>query len=215
LGRIRIYRKVPPGEVLDLLDRRALFVSRWGYGSIGQRQRLVLESKLTAMWGELSSPEHWSAGAVWAPFEARLDGGNLALEGAVPRTQFRLKPDKLPVALLLGLENRKKVVLQAVTLGRAATRLSKSKKGAEDRLYWHGLAAEAAEALAEWCGRNAAGRVGWSGFRRISPGFPAWPELSEQRKVFRALRPGRVGVRLSRSFQMMPEYSTSALTYAI
>jgi 5-methyltetrahydrofolate--homocysteine methyltransferase len=215
LGKIRIYRRVPPGEVLDLLDRRALFVSRWGYGSIDQRQRLVLESKLTAMWGELSSPEHWSAGTVWAPFNARLDGDNLTLEGAVPKTQFCLKPDKLPVAILLGLKNRKKVVLQAVTLGRAATRLSKSKKGAEDRLYWHGLAAEAAEALAEWCSRRANGEMGWKGCRRISPGFPAWPELSEQRKIFRALRPGRIGVRLSRSCQMMPEYSTSAAVFTI
>jgi len=53
----------------------------------------------------------------------------------------------------------------------------------------------------------------WKKARRVSPGYPLWPALSEQKKIFAVLKPGRIGVRLSRGFQMVPEYTTSAAVY--
>jgi 5-methyltetrahydrofolate--homocysteine methyltransferase len=84
-----------------------------------------------------------------------------------------------------------------------------------EQFLLHGLAAELTEALAEWSAASIAARAGWNGHRRYSPGYPVWPELSEQRKVFRLLRPSRIGVRLTRSFQMVPEYSTSAIVLPV
>jgi cobalamin-dependent methionine synthase I len=146
-------------------------------------------------------------------FPARLDGDNLILEGSKPQTRFNLKPDKLPASIIPGLKRRQKVVLQAVTLGSKTTRWTKKRRKISDRFLWHGLAAETAESLAEWCSRTAAGEMGWKEWRRVSSGYPSWPELAEQSRLFRLLRPRRIGLSLSRSFQMIPEYSTSAVLF--
>jgi len=53
---------------------------------------------------------------------------------------------------------------------------------------------------------------GWRETVRYSPGFPVWPDLSEQQRIFALFRPERVGAVLSDSSQMVPEYSTSAVT---
>jgi 5-methyltetrahydrofolate--homocysteine methyltransferase len=210
-GTVRIIHRISPAEVLDLLDRRALFAGRWGYKLIGQRQRLELESRLAAMWGELSSPGNWSAGAAWSAFDAESNGGRLVITGVKPDMPLavdirRIRPENLAL---------KRIVLQAVTLGAGAARPAKVRRGGAERMLWHGLAAETAEALAEWCSLKAAGEAGWRSFIRISPGFPAWPELAEQRKIFRLLQPGRIGIRLKRSMMMEPEYSTTAALFPI
>lgn len=211
LGRERSYRRVPPGEVFDLLDRRALFERRWGHGSFGQKDRLELETRLLEMWRELSSPAIWSAGALWRSFDAEPRGGRKISIGVKPATFLAVDPGKIRIAS----GEQGAVILQAVTLGARATGFAKAARSIAGRFLWHGLAAEAAEALAEWCSREAAGSAGWNGFRRISPGFPVWPELAEQRKLFRILRPGRIGISLKRSLVMEPEYSTSAMVYPI
>ena len=80
-----------------------------------------------------------------------------------------------------------------------------------DQFLLHGLSAELTEALAEYGQRRLPKLPGWSKTVRYSPGYPVWPDLSEQKKIFALLRPQRIGVRLAPSFQMVPEYSTSAI----
>jgi len=75
----------------------------------------------------------------------------------------------------------------------------------------HGLAAELTEALAAGAEKAAARSLRLVQSRRISPGYPVWPDLTEQKKLFRLLRPARIGLRLTAAFQIVPEYSTSAL----
>jgi 5-methyltetrahydrofolate--homocysteine methyltransferase len=75
----------------------------------------------------------------------------------------------------------------------------------------HGLAAELTEALAEHAQRRLARRLRAGRTARYSPGYPIWPDLADQTRVFALLRPERIGVRLNESFQMVPEYSTSAI----
>ena len=81
----------------------------------------------------------------------------------------------------------------------------------QEQFLIHGLAAELTEALAELTQRRIQEKAGWPKARRISPGYPSWPELSEQRKLFRFVEPERIGVTLTETFQMVPEYSTSAV----
>jgi cobalamin-dependent methionine synthase I len=106
------------------------------------------------------------------------------------------------------------VGLQLVTVGskvaQEAGRLAREGK-IHDQFLLHGLAAELTEALAQYAQDQLQKQAGWSEAKRYSPGYPAWPELSEQKKVFKLLKPGRIGVRLTRGFQMVPEYSTSAI----
>lgn len=121
------------------------------------------------------------------------------------------------------------LALQLVTVGeRVAEALRElDRQGAVTEMFLlHGLAGELAEALAELRHRRvrqelgiAAGEGGepadlfrgrYRG-RRISFGYPGCPGLEEQTLLFELLRPQRIGVRLSASFQLVPEHSTSAL----
>jgi 5-methyltetrahydrofolate--homocysteine methyltransferase len=94
-----------------------------------------------------------------------------------------------------------------------------------DYLHLHGLAVESAEAAAEAVHRHIRRELGIAGddaqraedlaqqrYRgsRYSFGYPACPELEEQRKLFALLEPERIGVTLTESAQMVPEQSVSA-----
>ncbi len=90
------------------------------------------------------------------------------------------------------------------------------------------LALETAEACAEWL--HARIREDW-GFpdppsmtmrerftakyrgKRYSFGFPACPDLDDQRGIFKLLRPEDIGVELTESMMMDPEASVSALVF--
>jgi 5-methyltetrahydrofolate--homocysteine methyltransferase len=95
-----------------------------------------------------------------------------------------------------------------------------------DYLYFHGLAVETTEALAElvhqrvrrlWgiAGQDAPDMAGL--FRqqyqgaRYSFGYPACPNLEDQRQLCALLQPERIGVGLSEECMLVPEVSTSAL----
>ena len=128
------------------------------------------------------------------------------------------------------------VALQLVTVGpRIVTHCcSLARQGkVHDQFLLHGLAAELTEALAKYTqdyitrtlrGHDPIASIGIVSpdkepcpltmtpkFRRLSPGYPVWPDLSEQKKLFLLLRPHRIGVKLTEGFQMVPEYSTSAI----
>jgi 5-methyltetrahydrofolate--homocysteine methyltransferase len=96
----------------------------------------------------------------------------------------------------------------------------------KDYLHLHGLAVESAEATAEWLhrrmrlelgiteedrtGEQAMVRQGYRG-SRYSFGYPACPDLEDQRPLFQLLDPSRIGVTLTESEQMVPEVSVSAI----
>ena len=99
----------------------------------------------------------------------------------------------------------------------------------QEYLYWHGFGVEMAEALAEYwharvrrelgiaAGDGPAVRDLFAGrYRgaRFSFGYPACPNLEDQEKLFRLLRPQEIGVTLSEEFQLVPEQSTSAIITA-
>jgi 5-methyltetrahydrofolate--homocysteine methyltransferase len=93
-------------------------------------------------------------------------------------------------------------------------------------LELHGLSVQLTEALAEhWHGRIRE-ELGFSmedskdiseildqGYRgsRYSFGYPACPDLEQQRQLCDLLEPERIGVELSEEFQLHPEQSTSAI----
>ena len=120
------------------------------------------------------------------------------------------------------------IALQVVTVGgrasEEAARLYRS-NAYKDYLLFHGLSVEAAEALAEYWHREIRLELGIADedggtmddfvvqkYRgsRYSFGYPACPDLAENRKLFRILAPERIGVTLSEEDQMIPEQTTSA-----
>ena len=121
------------------------------------------------------------------------------------------------------------VAFHVVTAGEIATEHAKklfNENKYTEYLYFHGLGVETAEALAEWCHKKIRTELnihhkdssnmkkllgqGYQG-SRYSFGYPACPYLEDQTKIFELLKPDRIGVLLSESFQLHPEQSTSAI----
>lgn len=121
------------------------------------------------------------------------------------------------------------VAFHLVTMGKEAAEHSAklfASNSYRDYLYFHGLSVECAEALAELWHKKIREELGISGkdapeIRRLfsqgyqgsrySFGYPACPNLEDQRKLFDLLDPERIGVRLTDEFSLVPEQSTNAI----
>ena len=94
----------------------------------------------------------------------------------------------------------------------------------QDYLYLHGLSVEMAEAFAEYLHKRIRGELGFAleeardpdamlaqGYRgsRYSFGYPACPNLADQRQLLALLRAEQIGITLSEEDQPDPEQSTS------
>ncbi|HZU88220.1 MAG TPA: vitamin B12 dependent-methionine synthase activation domain-containing protein, partial [Stellaceae bacterium] len=119
--------------------------------------------------------------------------------------------------------------LQVVTIGRRASEAAREWFAAnryQDYLYLHGLSVEMAEALAEYVHKRIRGELGFAaeeardpeamlaqGYRgsRYSFGYPACPNLADQKQLLTLLRAAEIGVSLSEEDQLEPEQSTSAI----
>ena len=123
------------------------------------------------------------------------------------------------------------MALFVVSCGRGIREKSEAMKDAGDYLNSHllqALALELAEAAAEFVHKRI--RTSWGlvddallstkqlfnavyqGIR-VSFGYPACPELSDQQKLFRLLEPEAIGVQLTDGDMMDPEASVSALVF--
>jgi 5-methyltetrahydrofolate--homocysteine methyltransferase len=126
-------------------------------------------------------------------------------------------------------ETRDVIGLQVVTMGHRASVAARqwfAQDRYQDYLYPHGLSVEMAEALAEYVHRRLCVEKGFAGedardaqalsaqgYRgsRYSFGYPACPNLADQRQLLELLEAESIGVTLSEEDQLEPEQSTSAI----
>ena len=119
--------------------------------------------------------------------------------------------------------------MQAVTVGEIATEYAKSlfdSNQYSDYLYFHGLAVQMAEALAEWNHARIRRELGFASeepdnirdvlaqrYRgsRYSFGYPACPNMQDQYKQLELLGSDRINLRMDESEQLYPEQSTTAI----
>jgi 5-methyltetrahydrofolate--homocysteine methyltransferase len=119
--------------------------------------------------------------------------------------------------------------MQAVTMGEKATTFAQSLFRADqysDYLYFHGLAVQLAEALAEWTHARIRAELGFAAdepealreilaqrYRgsRYSFGYPACPNVADSRQQLEWLGAERIGLSMDESDQLEPEQSTTAL----
>ena len=121
------------------------------------------------------------------------------------------------------------VAFQIVTVGEDATTYSQKlfeENKYQEYLYFHGFSVETAEALAEYWHKIIRKELniqskdsedikklfqqGYQG-SRYSFGYPACPNLEDNKQLFEILKPERIGITLTEEFQMVPEQSTNAI----
>lgn len=116
-----------------------------------------------------------------------------------------------------------------MTVGEVATEFAKMLFEANqytDYLYFHGLAVQVAEALAEWTHARIRRELGLgaeepSSIRdilaqryrgsRYSFGYPACPNIQDQHMLLELLDAKQIGLHMDESEQLYPEQSTTAI----
>ncbi len=119
--------------------------------------------------------------------------------------------------------------MQAVTVGHITADYAR-KLFADDKytdyLYFHGLAVQVAEAMAEWCHARVRKELGYGDQEpdnirdmlaqryqgsRYSFGYPACPNVADQAQQLEILGADRIKMTMDESEQLFPEESTTAL----
>ncbi|NET58641.1 MAG: methionine synthase [Symploca sp. SIO2E6] len=119
--------------------------------------------------------------------------------------------------------------MQAVTVGNIATEYAKQLFDSDqytNYLYYHGLAVQMAEALAEWTHARIRRELGFTSDEpdnirdvlaqryqgsRYSFGYPACPNMQDQYKQLELLESDRINLYMDESEQLYPEQSTTAI----
>jgi len=235
---VRVLRDIPLAEVLALLDLDELYRLQWGGRGSGEPYKTavrdVFEPTLRRLSEDASRNGWLQPQAVYGYFPVQSDGNALVVydpaaldaDGGARREIARLSfprqdgRERLCIAdYFRSVESGEVVVLalQVVTVGDAATRRFEELQAAAEyteAYFVHGLAVEAAEAVAEWLHQRVRREMGLPDGRgkRYSWGYGACPDLDDHAVVFRLLpAEAALGMILTSAFQLVPEQSTVAL----
>ncbi len=239
---------IPFEEIVSYLDRQALFAGQWQMRKAKDQSRQDYEAELEAKaepvlqaWLKRIRSEGLLQPAVaYGYFPCGREGNSIVVFG--PETNQELGRFALPrqrsgnrycIADFFNdlSEERPTDVLpmQAVTMGEEASRFSQSLFAADaysDYLFFHGLAVQMAEALAEWTHARIRRECGFADdeamalrdvlaqrYRgsRYSFGYPACPNVGDSRQQLEWLDAERIGLSMDESDQLHPEQSTTAL----
>lgn len=215
----KITADVDISELLSLINKDILFFARWQFKKdapskdwfpIYQRMEGLILAK------DLILPK-----IVYGHFRCRKNGNTLFVsvgeveEEKVSRFDFPRRGQE-PLLSVADFFPHDFITMQLVTIGdkiiKEGAKLFTEKKFSEV-FYLKGLAAEATDALVEYGDRHIKKELGVSTAQgcRISFGYPAAPDLSYQKKLYDILDAGRIGVKITETYQLIPEYSTSAI----
>lgn len=241
-------------EVFAYLDRNALFAGQWQLRKTQQqsrgeyeamlaekaepvlqawKQRCIDEQLLTprVAYGYFPCGREGNAVVVFDPADPSRRLGRFALPRQ--RSGNRYCIADFYRDLVTGADGQPApsdvLPMQAVTMGETATTFAQELfKGDQysDYLYFHGLAVQMAEALAEWVHARIRRELGFADpatmalrdvlaqrYRgsRYSFGYPACPNVADSRPQLDWLGAERIGLSMDESDQLEPEQSTTAL----
>jgi 5-methyltetrahydrofolate--homocysteine methyltransferase len=177
--------------------------------------------------------------AVYGYWKAAADGNDVILfaeDGKSEVARFSLPRQPIDNGLCIADffrdvndSERDVIGLQAVTMGARVSEVARewfADNRYQDYLYLHGLGVELAEAMAEYVHKRIRSELGFAGEddrdvekmlkqhyhgSRYSFGYPACPNLGDQRQLLQLLGADRIGLSLTEEDQLEPEQSTSAI----
>nr|MBA3579539.1 cobalamin B12-binding domain-containing protein [Gemmatimonadaceae bacterium] len=232
----RVLRDIPLEEVFDLLDLDELYRLQWGARGSGDQYKATVKNEFEptlarlkadavarkwlepqAVYGYFPVQSIANDIVVYDPAAYQSDGGSLR---EIARFHFPRMVGRERLCLADYFRSSESadvdvVALQIVTVGDAASREFDRLQSANEyseAYYTHGLAVEAAEAVAEWMHRRIKRELGLDTGKRYSWGYGACPDLDDHATVFKLLPAAEaLGMGLTESFQLLPEQSTAAI----
>ncbi len=248
--------EIPIEEVFWYLDLQALFVGQWQFrkpqSQSKQEYDQFLQEKvhpILAAWKEKIVKENLlNPTLIYGYFPCQSSGNSLLIYDP-ESIQAGEKPENLQSIAIFEFPRQKSgrrlciadffapqesgiidvFPMQAVTVGEIATEYAKSLFDANEYteyLYYHGMAVQTAEAMAEWTHTRIRRELGFAEFdpdnirdilqqryqgSRYSFGYPACPNIQDQYKQLALLGCDRIGMSMDESEQLYPEQSTTAI----
>jgi 5-methyltetrahydrofolate--homocysteine methyltransferase len=247
---------IPLEEVFPYLDLQALFVGQWQFRKPKEQSREEYDEFLARKvqpileeWQQrIIADKLLHPTVIYGYFPCNAEGNTLyvydpAIVGAVleqplpePITSFEFPRQgsgkRLCIADFFASKESGQVdafPMQAVTVGEIATEYAQKLFQADnytEYLYFHGMAVQMAEALAEWTHAKIRHELGFAAeeasnirdilqqrYRgsRYSFGYPACPNIEDQFKQLDLLDTKRINMYMDESEQLYPEQSTTAI----
>lgn len=248
--------EIPIEEVFWYLDLQALFVGQWQFrkpkSQSKQEYDQFLQEKvhpiLTAWKEKIVKENLLNPTLIYGYFPCQSSGNSLLIYDP-ESIQAGEKPENLQPIAIFEFPRQKSgrrlciadffapqesgiidvFPMQAVTVGEIATEYAKSLFDANEYteyLYYHGMAVQTAEAMAEWTHTRIRRELGFAEFdpdnirdmlqqryqgSRYSFGYPACPNIQDQYKQLNLLGCDRIGMYMDESEQLYPEQSTTAI----
>ncbi|WP_375327748.1 methionine synthase [Microcystis sp. BLCC-F210] len=248
--------EIPIEEVFWYLDLQALFVGQWQFrkpkSQSKQEYDQFLQEKvhpILAAWKEKIVKENLlNPTLIYGYFPCQSSSNSLLIydpesiqagenpENLQPSAIFEFPRQKSGRRLCIAdffAPQESGIIdvfpMQAVTVGEIATEYAKSLFDANEYteyLYYHGMAVQTAEAMAEWTHTRIRRELGFAEFdpdnirdilqqryqgSRYSFGYPACPNIQDQYKQLDLLGCDRIGMYMDESEQLYPEQSTTAI----
>ncbi|HIK10603.1 MAG TPA: methionine synthase [Oscillatoriaceae cyanobacterium M33_DOE_052] len=240
---------IPLEEVFWYLDLQALFVGQWQFRKPKEQSREeydnflqetvhpILETwKQRILTEKLLQPQ-----AIYGYFPCQAEGNGLLIyETNAPAQQplvtFEFPRQKSLRRMCIAdffAPKESGIIdvfpMQAVTVGEIATEYGQklfADNQYTDYLYFHGMAVQTAEAIAEWLHARIRRELGFGSeepdnirevlqqrYRgsRYSFGYPACPNIQDQYKQLELLGADRIKMYMDESEQLYPEQSTTAI----
>ena len=248
--------EIPIEEVFWYLDLQALFVGQWQFRKPKSQSKpeydQFLQEKvhpiLTAWKEKIVKENLLNPTLIYGYFPCQSSGNSLLIYDP-ESIQAGEKPENLQPIAIFEFPRQKSgrrlciadffapqesgiidvFPMQAVTVGEIATEYAKSLFDANEYteyLYYHGMAVQTAEAMAEWTHTRIRRELGFAEFdpdnirdilqqryqgSRYSFGYPACPNIQDQYKQLALLGCDRIGMYMDESEQLYPEQSTTAI----
>jgi len=197
-SKIEILSNISPDDIYPFIDKGVLFSKQWQMGRSISREE---SEKILEGWKLRAKKELFLTPTAAIGYFSANTLNKLSID---------LKGLKEPIPLMIATVGNKVV--------REKERLFKS-HNYSDAFYLNGFAGAMAEALTEYAHRYILKQMGGllpEGKKlavraRISPGYKAWPNIKDQAIICDLLSAEKIGVTVTESFQLVPEYSTSAI----
>ncbi|MBD2301516.1 methionine synthase [Nostoc sp. FACHB-190] len=243
---------IPLEELFWYLDLQALIAGQWQFRKPKEQSKEEYQAFLDAKvypiletWKQCIIEENLlHPHVIYGYFPCQSEGNTLYVyetnrrgaEGAEVRTSFEFPRQKSSKRLCIAdffAPKESGIIdvfpMQAVTVGDIATEYAQklfADNQYTDYLYFHGLAVQMAEALAEWTHARIRQELGFTAeepdnirdilaqrYRgsRYSFGYPACPNMQDQYKQLELLDTGRINLYMDESEQLYPEQSTTAI----
>ena len=220
----------PIADVMTLMSNASVLHNRWAFkrGVMTEEQfKAVISEKagpLLETWkGKLVSEKLVAPKAVYGYFRAGAAGDSLkvfAPDHSGPQATFDFPRQQSGKRLAIsdffspGDKGADVLALQLVTLGEGVPAILADlyrENKYSDYFYLHGLAAELTECCAKWLHSRIKAELGIQGGQRFSFGYPSCPDLTGNGLILKLLDGAKLGVSLTETMQLVPEFTTCAL----